>query len=62
MDEQSFVGALRAGDPQGLAAFYDQYADKLYDFARRQLRDAALAADVVHDTVLIVNSRIGQLR
>ena len=62
MDEQSFVGALRAGDPKGLAAFYDQYADKLYDFARRQLRDSALAADVVHDTVLIVNSRISQLR
>lgn len=62
MDEQSYVGALRAGDPKGLAAFYDQYADKLYDFARRQLRDSALAADVVHDTVLIVNSRISQLR
>lgn len=62
MDEQSFVGALRAGDPNGLAAFYDQYADKLYDFARRQLRDSALAADVVHDTVLVVNSRISQLR
>lgn len=62
MDTQSFVGALRAGDPKGLAAFYDEYADKLYDFARRQLRDSALAADVVHDTVLIVNSRISQLR
>ncbi len=62
MENQSFVGALRAGDPKGLAAFYDEYADKLYDFARRQLRDSALAADVVHDTVLIVNSRISQLR
>ena len=62
MDDQSFVEALRAGDPKGLSAFYDMYADKLYDFARRQLRDSALAADVVHDTVLIVNSRIGQLR
>lgn len=62
MDTQSFVGALRTGDPKGLAAFYDEYADKLYDFARRQLRDSALAADVVHDTVLIVNSRISQLR
>ena len=61
-EHSAIVEGLRAGTNEGLAAFYDLYADKLYDFARRQLRDAALAADVVHDTVLIVKSRIGQLR
>ncbi|MFM8388304.1 MAG: sigma-70 family RNA polymerase sigma factor, partial [Actinomycetota bacterium] len=61
-EHSAIVEGLRAGTNEGLAAFYDLYADKLYDFARRQLRDASLAADVVHDTVLIVKSRIGQLR
>lgn len=61
-EHSAIVEGLRAGTNEGLAAFYDLYADKLYDFARRQLRDASLAADVVHDTVLIVRSRIGQLR
>ena len=61
-EHSAIVDGLRAGTNEGLAAFYDLYADKLYDFARRQLRDAALAADVVHDTVLIVKNRIGQLR
>jgi len=61
-EHSAIVDGLRAGTNEGLAAFYDLYADKLYDFARRQLRDASLAADVVHDTVLIVKSRIGQLR
>ena len=61
-EHSAIVDGLRAGTNEGLAAFYDLYADKLYDFARRQLRDAALAADVVHDTVLIVRNRIGQLR
>ncbi|MBU3704563.1 MAG: sigma-70 family RNA polymerase sigma factor, partial [Ilumatobacteraceae bacterium] len=61
-EHSAIVEGLRSGTNEGLAAFYDLYADKLYDFARRQLRDASLAADVVHDTVLIVRSRIGQLR
>ena len=61
-EHSAIVEGLRAGTNEGLAAFYDLYADKLYDFARRQLRDASLAADVVHDTVLIVRGRIGQLR
>ena len=61
-EHSAIVEGLRAGTNEGLAAFYDLYADRLYDFARRQLRDASLAADVVHDTVLIVRSRIGQLR
>ena len=61
-EHSAIVEGLRSGTNEGLAAFYDLYADKLYDFARRQLRDASLAADVVHDTVLIVSSRIGQLR
>ena len=61
-EHSAIVDGLRAGTNEGLAAFYDLYADKLYDFARRQLRDASLAADVVHDTVLIVKHRIGQLR
>ena len=61
-EHSTIVEGLRSGTNEGLAAFYDLYADKLYDFARRQLRDASLAADVVHDTVLIVRSRIGQLR
>lgn len=61
-EHSAIVEGLRSGTNEGLAAFYDLYADKLYDFARRQLRDASLAADVVHDTVLIVRGRIGQLR
>jgi len=62
VNDQQIVAGLLAGDSSALAGFYDQYADRLHDFARTRLNDTDEAADVVHDTVLLVHQRIGQLR
>ncbi|MDP7508179.1 MAG: sigma-70 family RNA polymerase sigma factor, partial [Acidimicrobiales bacterium] len=61
-DDRELVRGLLSGEPAGLGDFYDAYADRLYDLARSMLGDADEAADVVHDTVLLVSQRIGQLR
>ncbi|MGH3937157.1 MAG: sigma-70 family RNA polymerase sigma factor [Pseudonocardiaceae bacterium] len=60
--DAELVAGLRAGDQQCLAGIYDRYADRLYDFCAGMLRDRDEAADVVQDTFLLVNGRIGQLR
>jgi RNA polymerase sigma factor (sigma-70 family) len=58
----AIVEAIRAGDPSGLAAAYDQYGDRLYGYCASLLRDPDLAADALHDTLLVAGQRIDQLR
>lgn len=56
------VTAMRAADPQGLAAAYDTYAGRLYGYCRSLLRSPDAAADALQDTFVLANERIDQLR
>ena len=62
MEGGSIVQAMRAGDPSGLAAAYDQYGDRLYGYCWSLLKDRESAADALHDTFLVASQRIEQLR
>ncbi|MGA9148826.1 MAG: sigma-70 family RNA polymerase sigma factor, partial [Candidatus Nanopelagicales bacterium] len=59
---QELVGQLVARDPGALEQLYDSYAPRLYTYASGLLGDRQLAADVVHDTILVAYERCGQLR
>lgn len=62
MDDVDIVTALRARDPAGLAAAYDEYADRLVAYSAAMLHDRDAAADAVHDTFVIAFERAEQLR
>src|ERR1700733_5299599 len=62
MRESEVVASIVAGDPLGLAAAYDRYADPLYKYCRTLLADPADAADAVQDTFVMAASRLGGLR
>src|SRR5579859_5704859 len=62
MRDSEVVASIVAGDPLGLAAAYDRYADPLYQYCRTLLADQADAADAVQDTFVIAASRLGGLR
>ena len=56
------VAAVAAGDPDGLAAAYDQFAAPLFAYCRRMLADPEAAAGAVRDTFVIATSRLEGLR
>ena len=62
MRDSELVAAIVAGDPDGLAAAYDRYADALYSYCRSLLREPEDAADAVQDTFVIAASRLAGLR
>jgi RNA polymerase sigma factor (sigma-70 family) len=64
VQDAQIVALMAAGDRSGLAAAYDAYADRLYDYARSLLRsaDPDAAADVTQDTFLIAFAKVGDLR
>src|SRR5580658_961052 len=62
MQDREVVAAIVAGDPDGIAAAYDQYAASLYASCRLMLPDPADAAGAVRDTFLISTSRLEGLR
>jgi RNA polymerase sigma factor (sigma-70 family) len=62
MRDSEVVASIVAGDPDGLAAAYDRYADPLYKYCRSMLSDPADAADAVQDTFVIAASRLAELR
>ena len=62
MRDTEIVASIVAGDPNGLASAYDQYADPLFTYCRSLLGDPADAADAVRDTFVIAASRLGGLR
>ena len=62
VEERAIVEAMRAGDPGGLAAAYEGYNDRLYDYCASLLHDPEGAADALHDTLLVAGQRIDQLR
>src|ERR1700727_3883706 len=62
MRESEVVASIVAGDPLGLAAAYDRYADPLFQYCRTLLSDPADAADAVQDAFVIAASRLAGLR
>ena len=62
MRETEIVASIVAGDPNGLALAYGQYADPLYKFCRSVLGDPADAADAVQDTFVVAAAKLGGLR
>jgi RNA polymerase sigma factor (sigma-70 family) len=62
LDDAAVVAAMAAGDPAGLDSAYRRYADRLHSYARSVVGDYDTAADVVHDTFLLAQERVRQLR
>ncbi len=62
MEDREIVQRLVDGERAGLAAVYDRYAPRLYDYCVGMLRDRDAAADALHDALLIAADRAGQLR
>ncbi len=60
-DDQRLAQALRAGDRTALAQIYDAYAPRLFDYCHVLLRDEESAAQAVHDSLITVQERIGNL-
>ncbi len=51
--DREVLAAIRAGDPAGLAAAYDNYAAGLYGYCQWMLRDPAAAAESLQDTFVL---------
>ena len=62
MRDSELVASIVAGDPSGLAAAYDRYAEPLYKYCRSMLSNPADAANAVQDTFVIASSRLAELR
>jgi len=62
MRDREMVAAIVSGDPGGLAAAYDSYADALHVYCRSLLAEPADAADAVQDTFIIAAAKLGGLR
>ena len=62
MRDSEVVASIVAGDPDGLAAAYDRYADPLYKYCQTLLRDPADTAAAVQDTFVIAAARLDCLR
>jgi RNA polymerase sigma factor (sigma-70 family) len=62
MHDREIVAAIVEGDPAGLAAAYDQYAQGLYDYCRSLLSEPADAADAVQDTFIVASAKVSGLR
>ena len=62
MRDSELVASIVAGDPSGLAAAYDRYAEPLYKYCRSMLSNPADAADAVQDTFIIASSQLAELR
>jgi RNA polymerase sigma factor (sigma-70 family) len=62
MRDAEVVATIVAGEPDGLAAAYDRYADSLYTYCRSMLPDPADAADAAQDAFVIAASRAEGLR
>ncbi|GIG78071.1 RNA polymerase sigma factor [Planotetraspora kaengkrachanensis] len=60
-DDHRLLEALRRGDAHAPASLYDAYADRLNDYAHTLLNDQDLAADAVHDSLVIACGRVDRL-
>ncbi len=62
MHDREIVAAIVAGEPVGLAAAYDRYAQALYAYCQALLTEPADAADAVQDTFIVASSKVSGLR
>ena len=62
MQDGEVAAAIVAGDPDGFADAYDQYAAPLYAYCSFMLPTPDDAAGAVRDTFLIATSRLAGLR
>ena len=62
MQDREIVAAIVAGQPGGLAAAYDRYAQSLHAYCCTMLGEPSDAADAVQDTFIIAAAKLGGLR
>jgi len=62
VEDRDIVRLLVDGDRAGMAAVYDRYAPRLFDYSVGMLRDRDGAGDAVHDALLVAADRAHQLR
>ncbi|CNE68237.1 RNA polymerase sigma factor [Mycobacterium tuberculosis] len=60
--DRDLVRGLNEGDEAALAALYDEYAERLYDYASSMTGDEKAAADIVHDTFIDASRRAPRMR
>ncbi|MEU5994264.1 sigma-70 family RNA polymerase sigma factor [Spirillospora sp. NPDC047418] len=60
--DRELVKGLNEGDEAALAALYDEYAERLYDYASSMTGDEKVAADIVHDTFIDASRRAPRMR
>ncbi|NKZ04965.1 sigma-70 family RNA polymerase sigma factor [Actinomadura latina] len=60
--DRELVKGLNEGDEAALAALYDEYAERLYDYALSMSGDEKVAADIVHDTFIDACRRAPRMR
>ncbi|MGH3343713.1 MAG: sigma factor [Carbonactinosporaceae bacterium] len=62
MEDRDLAAAMVVGDAWARADAYDSYADRLYSYCLSLIGDHDAAADALHDTFIIANEHVGQLR
>jgi RNA polymerase sigma factor (sigma-70 family) len=62
VQDREIVAAIVAGQPGGLAAGYDRYAQALHAYCCSMLGEPSDAADAVQDTFIIAAAKLGGLR
>jgi RNA polymerase sigma factor (sigma-70 family) len=62
MRDPEIVAAITAGDPVGLAAAYDEYAQGLFFYCKSLLTEPADAADAVQNTFIVAAAKAAGLR
>ncbi|TDE39181.1 sigma-70 family RNA polymerase sigma factor [Actinomadura sp. 6K520] len=60
--DRTLVRGLNEGDETAFAALYDEYGERLYDYALSMTGDVKVAADIVHDTFIDAGRRAPRMR
>ncbi|MFV2213630.1 RNA polymerase sigma factor [Actinomadura sp. LOL_016] len=60
--DRKLVKGLNEGDESVLAALYDEYGERVYDYALSMLGDEKAAARIVHDTFIDASRRAARMR
>ncbi|WP_165975954.1 RNA polymerase sigma factor, partial [Actinomadura rubrisoli] len=60
--DRKLVKGLNEGDEAALAALYDEYGERLYDYALSMSADEKVAAGIVHDTFIDACRRAPRMR
>ncbi|WP_433331340.1 RNA polymerase sigma factor [Spirillospora sp. CA-294931] len=60
--DRRLVHGLNEGDEESLAALYDSYAERLYDYILSLSGEHKVAADIVHDTFIDASRRAARMR